>query len=501
MPSLYFTEEHQLFRQTVRDYFAREVSPYFDEWEAKREIPRTAWHGLGTMGFLGLDHREADGGTEADFFFSVIFLEELGRLGNGGFSTAISVHSYMATNHLASAGSEFLRQPFLRPALEGKKIAALAISEPAAGSDVSSLRTTARREGDHFVVSGGKNFISNGYYADFLVTAVRSEAGISLLLIEGNCLGVTRTKLNKIGWHSSDTAEIGFDEVRVPVDHLIGEEGKGFKYIMESFQLERLAAGILAVGGMEGALALTLRYMHEREAFGRPISKYQALRHTIAELATEVECTKQFVYHTAWQHAQGAYVVKECSMVKLKASELANRVVDRCLQMFGGYGYIEEYPIARMYRDSRVGTIAGGTSEIMKEIIAKMVLDDRRYDPAYEPPGKNGSTSTAAEIVASLPQRFRPEKANGYATVMHYQLSGAGGGPFTIRISQGHCELQSGLHGQASCVVKVAAADYAALETGRLDPQTAFMQGKLQVSHPGELMRFTQVFEKWKGKE
>ncbi|MEO0471823.1 MAG: acyl-CoA dehydrogenase family protein, partial [Bacteroidota bacterium] len=297
MKSPYFTEDHQMFRESVRAFFDREVKPNLQAWEEARQIPRSMWKRMGEQGYLGLIHQEADGGVDADFFYSVIFLEELARGSSGGVSCAISVHEYMATNHLARIGNEDLKKRYLEPAILGEKIAALAISEPAAGSDVSGIQTTARREGDFFVVNGGKNFISNGYYADFIITAVKTEKGISLLLIEGEAEGVSRTKLDKMGWHSSDTAEIGFSDVRVPIGHLVGEEGKGFYYIMDSFQLERLVAGVLAIGGMEAALDMTLRYMAEREAFGRPINKYQVLRHRIADLATEVESCKQFVHH------------------------------------------------------------------------------------------------------------------------------------------------------------------------------------------------------------
>ena len=497
MKSPYFTEEHALFRESLRAFFDRELRPQVDSWEAQRQIPRAVWQRMGAEGYLGLWHREADGGLAADFFTTVVYLEELGRLGNGGFATAMSVHSYMATNHLAKAGSAALRARYLQPALAGDMIAALGISEPAAGSDVASLRTTARREGDHYVIDGAKNFISNGYYADFIVTAAQTPEGMSLLVVPGDSPGLRRTKLDKIGWHSSDTAEIGYDGVRVPVDHLIGQPGMGFKYLMDSFQLERLVAGLLAVGGMEGTLALTLRYMAERAAFGRPINKFQALRHRIAGLATEIEACKQLVHHTAWRFAQGDYVVKECSMVKLHASELANKVVDRCLQMFGGYGYVEDFPIARAYRDARVGTIAGGTSEIMKEIIAKMVIDGVHYEQAYET-GEAAPGPAAAEVIGSIAARFRPDKAGDYATCVHYDLQGPGGGAWTIVIGGGQCTVTAGHAGQAACVIRAEAATYVDLELGRLDPQQALMSGQVQVSDLGEMMRFTRCFARYR---
>ena len=383
MKSPYFNQEHVLFRQTLRDFFEKEMAPQFDAWEEARQIAPEAWRRMGEQGYLGLIHDELYGGTNADFWYSVVFLEELGRAGNGGFSCAVSVHEYMALNHIARAGSEALKGKYLPKAITGEQIAALAISEPDVGSDVQNVRTTAVLEGDHYIVNGAKTFISNGYYADFITTVVKTGDAISLLVVDGNAKGLTRNKLNKMGWHSSDTAELHYDNVVVPEENIVGQEGMGFYYIMDSFQLERLSAGLLAVGAMKGTIAMTLKYMNERQAFGRPIKKYQALRHRMADLLTEVEACAQMVYHTSWLHAKGEFAVKECSMVKLKASELQKQVADECLQMFGGYGYMEDFPIARIYRDTRVGTIAGGTSEIMREIIAKMSMDDVKYSAVY----------------------------------------------------------------------------------------------------------------------
>ncbi len=384
MKSPYFKEEHHLFRESVRDFLNKEIRPHFDEWEEQQQIPRWAWKKMGEMGYLGLIHEEEYGGMNADFWYSVVFLEELARAGNGGFGCAISVHEYMAINHISRAGSSELKDRFLRPAIAGEAIAALGVSEPDAGSNVQGIRTSARREGDYYIVNGSKTFISNGFYADFITTLVKTDAGLSLLVIPAEAEGVHRTKLRKMGWHSSDTAEIQFDQVKVPAANLIGQEGMGFYYIMDSFQLERLAGGILCIGANDAILEMTLRYMQEREAFGRPIAKFQALRHRLADLASEIEACRQLVHHTAWLYANGEFAVKECSMVKLHAAELQKRVADECLQMFGGYGYMEEYPIARAYRDTRVGTIAGGTSEIMREIIAKMMIDDVKYSTAYK---------------------------------------------------------------------------------------------------------------------
>ena len=383
MKSPYFNQEHLLFRDSVRDFLQQEIAPHFNEWEEAEQIPRWAWKKMGEMGYLGIVHEEEYGGMNADFFYSAVFLEELGRIGNGGFGCAISVHEYMALNHIARAGSSLLKEKYLGPAISGEKIAALAISEPNVGSSVQGVQTTATLEGDVYILNGGKTFISNGYYADFIATLCKTEQGLAILVVEGDSEGLHRSKLKKMGWHSSDTAELQYDGVRVPAENVIGQDGMGFYYIMDSFQIERLAGALLSVGAMRGILDMTLRYMQEREAFGRPIAKFQALRHRMADLATEVEACAQLVYHTSWLFAHGEFAVKEASMSKLHAAELQKKVADECLQMFGGYGYMEEYPIARAYRDTRVGTIAGGTSEIMREIIAKMVIDDKVYSTAY----------------------------------------------------------------------------------------------------------------------
>lgn len=383
MKSPYLLPEHDLFRKSVYDFFQKEITPHFKEWEKNRQIPRWAWQKLGEMGYLGLCHEEKYGGSGADLFYSAIFLEEVGRAGNGGFGAAVGVHSYIALNHIARAGSEALKDKYLRAGVEGKIIGALAISEPDAGSDVQKIRSNAVLDGDFYVVNGSKTFITNGFYADFITTLVKTENGFSLLVIDGDSEGLTRSKLEKMGLHSSDTAELSFNNVRVPVSNMIGMEGNGFYYVMDSFQLERLVLAYSAVGAMEEALRITLQYMSERQAFGKPIAKFQVLRHRIAELATEIEACRQLVYYTTWLYEQGEFAVKETSMCKLKASELQKTVIDECLQMFGGYGYMEEYPIAQFYRDSRVGTIVGGTSDIMREIIAKIVVDEVAYKSQY----------------------------------------------------------------------------------------------------------------------
>lgn len=503
--SPWFTEDHDLFRQSVREFVQKEIMPHADQWEADRKIPRSLFARLGELGFLGINHSEDYGGSDADFFYSVAYLEELCKCGYAGVSAAVSVHQYMATNHLAEAGSHELKERFLRPAIAGHKVGAIAISEPGAGSDVSALRTTAVRDGDHYVINGSKTFITNGVYGDFVVVACKTNPqagvnGVSLIVVERGTPGFSASKLNKIGWHCSDTGELAFDNVRVPVENRIGEENMGFFYIMESFQLERLAAGIMANAGAEVALELTLRYMDEREVFGRQIKKYQVLRHTIADLYTEVEASKQLTYYASWMFSQGQVPVKESTMVKLYATELGNKVIDRCLQCFGGYGYMEDYPIARAYRDARVGTIVGGTSQIMREILSKIIIDDVRYQKVYRETGEDEDSpalpENAREILLSLPQRLKKDRAEGAAYRFHFDISGEGGGRFTVTVQDGQCRVLESLEGEADCVVTTGADTYRDVELGRLAPETAVMSGQLRISNLGAMMHFTKLFRR-----
>jgi alkylation response protein AidB-like acyl-CoA dehydrogenase len=384
MSDYYFSEEHELFRQGLRQFYAKEVIPYIDEWEKAGEIPKSIWKKMGAMGYLGLNHPEKYGGSDVDFFYTVVFQEETIRVNSGGFGAAVGVTPYMAGAHILASGSDYLKEKYLPGSISGDLLGALAISEPNAGSDVANIRTTAKREGDHYIINGSKTFITNGVLSDYIVAAVKTNpeagaAGISLIVIDRDMPGVSATKLNKLGWHASDTGEIAFSEVRVPVENLIGGEGRGFYYIMGRFQLERLVMAIGGTASAEFALEYALSYMAERQAFGKKINQFQALRHRIADLASEITRAKYFNYYLAQMHQDGKPVVKECSMAKLLGTELADQVMYKCLQFFGGYGFIEDYKIARMFRDSRIGTIGGGSSEIMREIIAKMVIDDVQY--------------------------------------------------------------------------------------------------------------------------
>jgi len=339
------------------------------------------------MGYFGLNQPEEYGGMGLDLFYTVIFLEELQKINSGGFAAAMWAHAYLAMTHVKVEASHELKEKYLTAAIDGEKIGCLCVSEPFGGSDVAGMKTTAVKKGDKYVINGSKTFITNGVYADFYVVAAKTDPekgnkGMSIFLVDKEVKGISATKLNKLGWRASDTAELAFDNVEVPAEYLLGEEGKGFSYIMQHFAMERLIMGINAHARSEFALDYTMGYMKEREAFGKTLDKFQALRHSVAEMVSEVEVIKEFNYATAKRLNDGDYVVKEASMSKLLATKIADEVMYKCLQFLGGYGYMEDYPLARMLRDSRLGPIGGGTSEILKEIIAKMVIDQKEYKPA-----------------------------------------------------------------------------------------------------------------------
>lgn len=380
----HFTPDHDLFRQSFRDFLEREVVPHVDAWEVAGEVPREVFRKFGEMGFFGIPYAEEHGGLGLDFMHSVIFMEEMARIDSGGTGASIGAHVYLALSHLDNEGTEAQKHHYLRKGIAGELFGCLAITEPGGGSDVAAMRTTALRDGDHYVINGSKTFITNGTTSDFLIVAAKTApeakaAGISMFVIDRDTPGITAKALDKLGWRASDTGEIWFDNVRVPATALMGQEGSGFYYIMQKFALERIAMAVGAVAASDHALQHTVRYMREREAFGRSLDRFQVLRHRVAQMASEIEMQRQFVYHICHRHAKGDYVVKEAAMAKLLATQLSDRVATECLQMFGGYGFMEDYPMARNYRDTRLGQIGGGTSEVMCEIIAKMVMDGVKY--------------------------------------------------------------------------------------------------------------------------
>ena len=387
MNNMYFTEEHNLFRASLQDFLKREVVPHIEKWEKTGTIERFIWKKFGEMGFLGLPYPEAYGGLNLDIFYTVILLEELQKINSGGFAAAIWAHVYLAMTHLNKEGSHEIKEKYLTPSITGDMIGCLCITEPFGGSDVSGMRSTAIKQGDTYILNGSKTFITNGVLSDYLVVAAKTSPelgnkGISIFVVDREAEGVSATKLDKLGWRASDTGEIAFDNVKVPASNLMEEENMGFPYIMKHFALERLVMGINSHARAEFALESTLSYMKERHAFGRSLDKFQALRHNIANNYTQMEICKEFNYTVAKRLDQGEYVVKEATMSKLQSTKMADEVIYDCLQLLGGYGYMEEYPLARLLRDSRLGPIGGGTSEILREILAKIIIDKKEYKPS-----------------------------------------------------------------------------------------------------------------------
>jgi len=371
-----FGEDHQAFRQTVRAFVEKELAPHAREWDERGEFPRSLFRTFGELGFFGIRRSPAHGGSGLDWWYVVAYAEELARCRNAGLATGMLVHGEMAIPVIDDLGTEEQKREFLAPAIRGERIAALAISEPDAGSDVAAIRTTARREGDELVVSGSKMWITNGARADFLTMAVRTgEAGyggISLVLLPTDVRGFSVSrKLEKVGLPSSDTAVLFLEDCRIPARYLLGEENQGFAHIMTNFQGERLVAAIQAVAAMDVMLEAALRYGEERTAFGRPVRSFQAWRHRLADDLTQVEAARWLTYRACDLFARDQVAVREISMAKLFACELAQKVAYDCMQLHGGMGYVLETDVARAWRDVRVLTIAGGTSEIMRELVAR----------------------------------------------------------------------------------------------------------------------------------
>jgi alkylation response protein AidB-like acyl-CoA dehydrogenase/putative sterol carrier protein len=498
----FFTEEHEMFRKSLKDFLNKEVVPHVDEWEEAGELAHTIWKQFGDMGYFGLTHDPKYGGLGLDFWYDVIFLEEISKVNSAGFGASISAHPYLTLSHLHHSGSEYLKEKYLRPGIAGDIHGALGITEPFAGSDVAGIKTTATREGDEYIINGSKVFITNGVYADYMIVACKTRpdagaSGISLIVVDMNTPGISTSKLKKLGWKASDTGELAFDNVRVPAENLIGEENKGFYYIMQRFELERLTLAIASLAASEYALEYSLQYMSERKAFGKTINKFQVLRHRVAQMAAEIEACKTFTYNICQMYKDGRYCVKEASMSKMLATELADKVIYQCLQFFGGYGFMEEYKVARMYRDSRLGPIGGGSSEIMCEIIAKMVIDDVSYDKTGDERRETGDAApqSVAEIFATLPGRYKVEKAekNNANLCIQFKFSS---GNYTVSVQGTKLDVQQGLKGDADCIVETDDATYVAVETGKMNPQEAFMSGKIKVSDLGKMMEFGSLIRR-----
>ncbi len=374
-----FTEEHEALRESLRSFIAREIRPHVNEWEGAQEFPRELYTRMGGLGFLGLKYPEEYGGQGGDYVHDAVFTEEMARCGSGGVAAGIGAQVAIATPPIFKFGTEEQKQRWLVPAIRGEKIAALAITEPGTGSDVAGIRTFARREDGEYVVNGAKTFITNGVRADIYVTAVKTNQegghhGLSFLVIEKGTEGfeVSR-KLEKLGWHASDTGELSFQDARVPVENLLGEENGGFYLIMANFQWERISMALGAVGGMQATFDRTLAYAKERQAFGRPIGRFQAIRHKLAEMATQIEAARDYTYFALRLFVDGQECLKEVSIAKLFACDAAVAIADEAVQIHGGYGYMREYDVERALRDARLGPIGGGTREIMKEIVSRQL--------------------------------------------------------------------------------------------------------------------------------
>jgi citronellyl-CoA dehydrogenase len=377
MPSP-FTPEHDAFRRSVRAWVEKELAPHALEWDRAGIFPREVFQQAGELGFLGMNHGVASGGSGLDYWYVTAFCEELSRSHNAGVNLALMVQGMMATPVIDAIGTDEQKRLFLEPALRGEQIAALGVSEPSAGSDVAAMKTTARRVGDEYVINGSKMWITNGTRADFITLGARTGAegyaGISLFTFPTDVKGFSVSKkLDKVGNLSSDTAVLYFEDCRIPARYVLGEPDEGFYHIMTNFQGERLTGAIATVAGMDRMIEESIQWGQEREAFGRPLLKFQVWRHKFVEHLTAVEAARRLTYHAVELFDAKENPVKEISMAKLFAGDLAQRVAYDCQQFHGGMGYVEETHVARSWRDIRLVTIGGGTSEIMKEIISKLV--------------------------------------------------------------------------------------------------------------------------------
>ena len=373
----YLREEHEIFRQSFRKFLEKEAYPYYEQWEEDRIIPRSFWTKMGEQGFLCPDLPEEYGGSEVDWGFNVVINEELEKVGSG--LVGIGLHSDVNIPYIMAFGTDEQKERWLPKCVSGECITAIAMTEPGAGSDLANISTTAVLNGDHYIVNGQKTFITNGIHSDLVIVACKTNPkavpkhkGISLLVIERDHPGFSRgRKLDKIGLHCQDTAELIFEDCKVPKENLLGEEGHGFLYMMQKLQQERLIVAIAAQVASEEMLSTTLDYVKSRQAFGKSIGQFQNTQFKLAEMATDIEMGRVFLDSLIADHIVGKDVVTKVSMAKWKYTELAKKIAGECLQLHGGYGYMEEYKIARRYRDIPVASIYAGTNEIMKTIIAK----------------------------------------------------------------------------------------------------------------------------------
>lgn len=377
MAAAYLTEDHEIFRKSLRKFLEKEAYPYYEQWEKDRIIPREFWNKMGEQGYLCPDIEEQYGGSDVDWGFSVVINEEIEKVGSG--TVGIGLHNDIVVPYITAYGTDEQKKRWLPKCTTGEIITAIAMTEPGAGSDLASISTTAKLEGDTYIVNGAKTFITNGIHSDLVIVACKTDPnaqpkhkGISLIAIERDTPGFSRgRKLEKVGLHCQDTAELIFEDCLVPKENLIGEEGMGFKYLMQKLQQERLVVAIAAQVAAEEMLRLTIDYVKERQAFGKSISRFQNTQFKMAEMATEVEMGRAFLNQLICDHMKQKDVVTQVSMAKWKLTENARKIATDCMQLHGGYGYMEEYEIARRYRDIPVASIYAGTNEIMKTIIAK----------------------------------------------------------------------------------------------------------------------------------
>jgi acyl-CoA dehydrogenase len=371
------TEELRMMRDQVRRFVEEEVLPHADAWERDGKVPRSVFRKMGELGFLGMRHAPEYGGTDMGPLASMVFAEELARCGYGGFTSSVLVHTDMSACHITLRGTPQQKAKYLPPIIRGEMVCSIAVTEAHAGSDVAGLRTRAVREGGEWVINGSKMFITNAVYGDLLILAARTDPnakgsrGISLFIVPRDTNGVSATKLEKHGWLCSDTAELGFDNVRVPADALLGEVNRGFYGIMETFQNERICIGGICAGESSKAIELTVDYVKMRQAFGGPLWNQQAVRLKLAQLASKAAAARQLAYHAAELASLGQDCIREVSMVKALAPETLQEVVHGCLQLHGGAGYMRGTAIERMVRDARILTIGGGATEVMLEEVAK----------------------------------------------------------------------------------------------------------------------------------
>lgn len=374
-----FSEEHEAFRQTVRQWVERELKPNATAWEEAEAFPRELFGKAAELGLLGLKYEERFGGTNAGFFFEAIAIEELSKCGSGGVAAGLIGQATIATGPLHLFGTDAQKQKFLTRAIKGEWVGCFAVTEPGAGSDVAGLRTRAVRDGQHWVLNGAKTYITNGVRADYAIVAAKTDPskghkGLSMFLVEKGTPGFSvGKKLKKLGWRASDTAELVFEDCRVPAESLLGEEGGGFSQIMGNFQWERLSLALGAIGAADDILEVAMKWTKDREAFGQSLARFQLTRHKLADAATELEAARQLTYHALRLHAAGEWALAQTAMAKKYATEMCCRLADLSLQLHGGAGYMMEYDVQRHWRDARLGPIGGGTSEIMNEIIAKQL--------------------------------------------------------------------------------------------------------------------------------